>query len=269
MDYRDKVLGRVHSTESFGSVDGPGIRFVVFMQGCHMRCQFCHNPDTWRIGRGGKEWTAEDLIEEAVKYRDFWGEKGGITVSGGEPLIQVEFLIEFFKLAKARGIHTTLDSCAATFTFEEPFFSHFNELLKYTDLILLDLKQIDDEMHKVLTGRSNSNILACAKYLSDVHQPVWIRHVLVPGGSDRDDLLKRLNVFISTLTNVEKCEILPYHKLGVYKYEVLGLSYPLKDVEPPTADRVENANILLHCKDYKGYLNHKPKAYPPEETGVS
>lgn len=248
------VLGRVHSTESFGSVDGPGIRFIVFMQGCHLRCQFCHNPDTWRIGRGGKEWTAEDLLAEAVKYRAFWGEKGGITVSGGEPLIQIDFLIEFFKLAKEKGIHTTLDSCAAPFTFEEPFFSKFNELLKYTDLILLDIKQIDDEAHKKLTGRGNANILDCARYLSDVGQPVWIRHVLVPGGSDNDAFLIRLNAFVKTLKNVKRFEVLPYHQLGVYKYEVLGIPYPLKDVPTPTPERVENANILLNCRDYTEYL---------------
>ncbi|MBF0779601.1 MULTISPECIES: pyruvate formate-lyase-activating protein [unclassified Granulicatella] len=252
-----EVLGRVHSTESFGSVDGPGIRFVVFMQGCHLRCQFCHNPDTWRIGRGGKAWQAEDLLNEALKYRAFWGKTGGITVSGGEPLIQIDFLIEFFKLAKEQGVHTTLDSCAAPFTFEEPFFSKFNELLKYTDLILLDIKQIDDEEHKKLSGRTNKNILECATYLSDVGQPVWVRHVLVPGGSDRDDYLKRLNTFVKTLKNVQRLEVLPYHKLGVYKYKTLGIPYPLEGVEPPTADRVENANILLNCKDYQGYLNQQ------------
>ncbi|MBS4750683.1 pyruvate formate lyase-activating protein [Granulicatella sp. zg-ZJ] len=249
------VLGRVHSTESFGSVDGPGIRFVVFMQGCHLRCQFCHNPDTWRLGQGGREWTAEDLLNEALKYKEFWGERGGITVSGGEPLIQIDFLIEFFKLAKEKGVHTTLDSCAAPFTFDEPFFSKFNELLKYTDLILLDIKQIDDEEHKILTGRSNQNILDAATYLSEVNQPVWIRHVLVPGGSDKDELLVRLDKFVKTLKNVKRVEVLPYHKLGVYKYEVLGIPYPLKDVEPPTPDRVENANRLLHCKDYTAYLS--------------
>lgn len=250
----EKIMGRVHSTESFGSVDGPGIRFVVFLQGCHLRCQFCHNPDTWRIGRGGKEWAPEDLLAEAMKYKDFWGDKGGITVSGGEPLIQIDFLIEFFKLAKENGVHTTLDSCAAPFTFEEPFFSKFNELLKYTDLILLDIKQIDDDAHKVLTGRGNANILDCAKYLSDIGQPVWVRHVLVPGGSDRDDFLVRLDAFVKTLKNVQRFEVLPYHQLGVYKYEVLGIPYPLKDVQPPTAERIENANILLNCKDYTGYL---------------
>lgn len=250
----NEILGRVHSTESFGSVDGPGIRYVVFMQGCHLRCQFCHNPDTWRIGSGGSEKTAKELLEDALKYRDFWGKKGGITVSGGEPLIQIDFLIEFFKLAKKNGVHTTLDSCAAPFTYEEPFFSKFNELLKYTDLILLDIKQIDDEAHKELTGRGNANILECAQYLSKVNQPVWIRHVLVPGGSDRDDFLIRLNTFVKTLNNVDKFEVLPYHQLGVYKYEVLGIPYPLKDVEPPTKESIENAQILLNCKDYTKYL---------------
>ena len=247
------VIGRVHSTESFGSVDGPGIRFIIFLQGCRLRCQFCHNPDTWRIGTG-TERTAEEVLQEALQYRDFWGERGGITVSGGEPLLQIDFLIDLFQRAKAEGVHTTLDTCAAVFTREEPFFSKFQELMKYTDLILLDIKQIDDEAHKVLTGWSNSTILDAARYLSDTNQPVWVRHVLVPGGSDRDDFLIRLDAFVKTLNNVQKFEILPYHKLGVYKYEALGIPYPLIGVEPPTADRVENARKLLHCDDYTGYL---------------
>lgn len=250
----NEILGRIHSTESFGSVDGPGIRFVVFMQGCHLRCQFCHNPDTWRIGSGGTLRTAKDLLDNALQYKEFWGTRGGITVSGGEPLIQIDFLIEFFKLAKEAGVHTTLDSCAAPFTYDEPFFSKFNELLKYTDLILLDIKQIDEDAHKILTGRTNSNILECAKYLSKINQPVWIRHVLVPGGSDRDDFLMRLNDFVKTLNNVDKFEVLPYHQLGVYKYKALGIPYPLEGVPVPTQERIDNAKNLLHCSDYTKYL---------------
>ena len=162
----EPVVGYIHSTESFGSVDGPGVRFVTFMQGCRMRCEFCHNPDTWNIG-GGKKITSQELLEEALRYRAFWGKKGGVTVSGGEPLLQVDFLIDFFKRCKAMGIHTTLDSCGMPFTYDEPFFSKFEELLEYTDLILLDIKHIDDEQHKKLTAWTNKNILQLAEYLSD------------------------------------------------------------------------------------------------------
>ncbi len=150
----EKTIGYVHSIETFGSVDGPGLRFVVFMQGCRMRCQFCHNPDTWNIG-GGKEYTADELLDKAERFRPYWGDKGGITVSGGEPLLQIDFLIELFKKAKERKMHTTLDTCGKPFTYEEPFFSRFQELMKYTDLLLFDIKHIDNEEHKKLTHWDN------------------------------------------------------------------------------------------------------------------
>lgn len=249
----EPVVGHIHSTESFGSVDGPGIRFVTFMQGCRMRCEFCHNPDTWKIGTG-KEITSEQLLQQALQYRAFWGKKGGVTVSGGEPLLQMEFLIDFFKRCKAEGVHTTLDSCGKPFTFEEPFFSQFNELLEYTDLILLDIKHIDSEGHRKLTGWPNENIIEMAKYLSEKGQPIWVRHVLVPERTDFDEYLERLGTFVGTLKNVKKFEILPYHKLGVYKWETLGIPYTLKGIEPPTAERVENAKRIMHTESYKGYL---------------
>lgn len=248
----EEVIGYVHSTESFGSVDGPGIRFVTFMQGCRMRCQFCHNPDTWNIGTG-KEMTPKQLLNEAVKYRAFWGEKGGVTVSGGEPLLQIDFLIEYFKLCKAEGIHTTLDSCGLPFTYDEPFFSKFEELLQYVDLILLDIKHIDREGHRQLTAWPNDSIIALAQYLSEKGQPVWIRHVLVPERTDYDEYLQRLGDFIATLKNVKKVEILPYHQLGVYKWAVLGIPYKLEGIDPPTPERVENAQRLLRTEEYTGY----------------
>ena len=199
----EPVTGYIHSTESFGSVDGPGIRFITFMQGCRMRCEFCHNPDTWKIGKKNAI-TSEELLNQALQYRPFWGAQGGVTVSGGEPLLQVDFLIDFFKRCKAEGVHTTLDSCGMPFTYEEPFFSKFEELLKYTDLILLDIKHIDAEQHKRLTGWTNENILELGRYLSKVNQPVWIRHVLVPERSDYDEYLYRLNDYVKTLNNVKK-----------------------------------------------------------------
>jgi len=248
------VIGTIHSTENFGTVDGPGVRFIVFTQGCRMRCQFCHNPDTWKIG-GGKERSTDDILAEALRYKTYWGKDGGITVSGGEPLLQMEFLIDLFKRAKAAGVHTTLDSCGKPFTREEPFFSQFEELMKYTDLILFDIKHIDDEQHKVLTSLGNSNILEMAKYLSEINQPVWIRHVLVPQRTDYDEYLIRLSDFIKTLSNVQKVEVLPYHTMGLYKYQELGIPYPLEGIETPATERVENAKKILQTADYTGYLN--------------
>ncbi|MBE9388095.1 pyruvate formate-lyase-activating protein [Vagococcus salmoninarum] len=247
------VVGRIHSTESFGTVDGPGVRFIVFTQGCRMRCEFCHNPDTWKIG-GGREVTSDEVLEEALKYRSYWGEKGGITVSGGEPLLQLDFLTDLFKKAKALGIHTTIDTCGKPFSHEEPFISEFSELMKYTDMLLFDIKHIDAEGHKQLTKNTNDNILEMAKYLSDIKKPVWIRHVLVPERTDYDEYLIRLNAFIETLENVDKVEILPYHTMGRYKWEELDLEYPLEGIDPPTQERVKNAQDILHVHDYQGYL---------------
>ena len=241
------VQGYVHSLESFGSVDGPGVRYVIFLAGCAMRCQFCHNPDTWNM-QTGIPYTADALLEKAMRYRSYWGENGGITVSGGEPLLQIDFLIELFRKAKEQGIHTTLDTSGNPFTREEPFFGKFQELMKYTDLFLLDIKQIDDEQHKILTGCTNQNILDLARYLSDEKKPVWIRHVLVPQRSDNDEYLDRLRAFLDTLQNVERVEVLPYHTLGVYKWKELGLSYPLEGIDPPTKERIENAKEKLRTR---------------------
>ena len=236
--------GYIHSTESFGSVDGPGVRFVIFTAGCPMRCQFCHNPDTWNM-KTGTLTSTDDLIKKALRYRSYWGDEGGITVSGGEPLLQIDFLTELFKKAKENGIHTTLDTSGNPFTREKPFFSKFNELMQYTDLILLDIKHIDEKEHIRLTGHTNKNILELATYLSDMKKPVWIRHVLVPKRSDKDEYLDRLHEFILTLHNVERVEVLPYHTLGAYKWKELGMEYPLEGIDPPTAERVENARKRL------------------------
>lgn len=238
------VKGYIHSTESFGSVDGPGIRFLIFLQGCPMRCQYCHNPDSWQIGRG-EEKTADELLNQAERFRSYWGNKGGITVSGGEALMQIDFLTELFEKAKQRGINTCLDTSAQPFTRREPFFGKFERLMKSTDTVLLDIKHINDEEHRKLTRHSNKNILDCARYLSDIHKPVWIRHVLVPGITDNDEYLHQLRDFIQTLSNVERIDVLPYHTLGIFKYEKLGIDYPLQGVTPPTAERVENANKIL------------------------
>lgn len=242
--------GYIHSLESFGSVDGPGVRYVVFLQGCDLRCQFCHNPDTWKH-QGGEEWEAKDLFEKVYKYKSYWGKNGGITVSGGEPLLQLEFVTEFFRLAKERGVHTTLDTSGGPFTEEEPFISGFQELMKYTDLVMLDLKEWDSKKHKELTGQTNENILKLAKYLSDQGKDMWIRHVLVPGKTDEEDALKQMDAFIQGLKTVCRVEVLPYHTMGEFKWKELGINYPLAGVRVPTEEEVKRAEELLHCNKYE------------------
>lgn len=242
------TAGYVHSLESFGSVDGPGVRFVIFLAGCSMRCQFCHNPDTWKMSAGTK-YTTEELLKKAVRYRAYWGEEGGITVTGGEPLLQIDFLLELFRKAKEQGIHTTIDTSGSPFTREEPFFGKLQELMKYTDLVMLDIKHINGEKHKALTGQENENILDFARYLDEIKKPVWIRHVLVPERTDDDEYLKKLSNFVHSLHNVEKIEILPYHTLGAYKWKELGFSYPLEGIEPPSKERIENAERILGIRE--------------------
>lgn len=247
----ENTVGYLHSIETFGTVDGPGIRFVAFMQGCRLRCAFCHNPDTWSMG-GGTPYTAQELVDKALEYRPYWGDEGGITISGGEPLLQIDFILEVFKLAKKHGVHTAIDSCGAPFTREEPFFSVYDELMEYTDLVLMDIKHINNEFHKVYTMSENTAILAMAEDLSKRGIPMWIRHVLVPEHSDFDEDLEALSAFIQSLGSaVKNVEILPYHELGVYKYEELGIPYRLKGIQPPTRERVENANRILRTNEYK------------------
>lgn len=237
--------GNIHSIETFGTVDGPGIRYVIFTQGCLLRCQFCHNADTWEIG-SGKQMSVDEIMQDLTSYLPFiQSSGGGITVSGGEPLLQIPFLIELFKECKKRGIHTTIDSSGGCYSTSPQFQTELNELLTYTDLILLDLKHMNRKKHISLTGMGNDHILQFAKLLSDKQIPVWIRHVLVPTISDIDEDLHELGDFIAALQNVKKIEILPYHKLGVYKWEALGLEYPLEDIEPPSQDRVKNAYEIL------------------------
>lgn len=240
------MIGHIHSTESFGAADGPGVRFIVFMQGCHMRCRYCHNPDTWKMD-GGDEVTADEILKRALRFKPYWGKDGGITISGGEPLLQIDFVIELFKKAKELGINTCIDTAGNPFTKEEPFFSKFEELMKYTDLLLLDLKEINPARHKDLTGFDNSNIIEMAKYLSEINKPVWIRHVLVPEHSDFDEDLDALGDFIDTLSNVDRVEILPYHTLGKFKWENLGIPYTLESISPPSAERIENAKTRIHA----------------------
>ena len=242
--------GNIHSIETLGTVDGPGIRYVVFTQGCLLRCQFCHNADTWEIG-SGKPMAVSEIMNDLTSYLPFiQASGGGITVSGGEPLLQIPFLVELFKACKSKGIHTTIDSSGGCFSSSAHFLEGLEELLLYTDLILLDLKHINRKKHIKLTGMANDHILEFAKFLSSHKVPVWIRHVLVPSVTDDPTDLKELGEFIGSLENVQKIEILPYHKLGVYKWEALGHEYPLKDIEPPSEEKVQYAleQITKHWK---------------------
>ena len=245
------MIGRVHSIESFGTVDGPGIRMVIFLSGCPMRCLYCHNPDTWDP-KGGTPMTAEDILNQYEQARPFY-KKGGITVSGGEPLRQMEFLTAFFELARSKGVHTALDTAGQPFRPDDAaYLADFDRLMRSTSLVILDLKEIDPEKHRQLTGKDNANILAMARHISDLGVPLWIRHVLVPGLTDDEEGLRRTAEFISSLRTVHRVEVLPYHTLGLFKWQKLGIPYPLPDAVPPTAEQVRRAEELLEVHKYPG-----------------
>lgn len=242
-------LGLIHSCESFGSVDGPGVRYVIFMQGCNMRCAYCHNPDTWKIGIG--DTSAQEVFKQAIRCKSYWRNGGGITVSGGEPLLQIDFLIDLFTLAKKEEVNTCIDTCGQPFdSNNKEFMTKFNKLLELTDLLLVDIKHIDNEKHIKLTGKPNTNILEMLKYLDKVKKPVWIRHVLVPSINDDELSLYKTKEFIDTLSNVKRVEILPYHNLGVYKYAKLGIKYRLEGIKPPTKEDLIKANQILDTAKY-------------------
>ena len=235
------MIGHIHSTESFGTVDGPGVRFVVFFQGCPLRCKYCHNPDTWEFGKG-TERTAEDLMKEYDSYKEFL-KSGGITATGGEPLAQPEFLAELFALAKSMGVHTCLDTSAGVYSPEHH--EAIDKALKYTDLVMLDIKHIDSAEHKKLTGMGNEHILAFARHLRDLGIPVWIRHVVVPDITDQHDELFALGEFLSTLTNLKALDVLPYHDMAKPKYENLGIEYPLGDTPPLSKEEAIKAREII------------------------
>ncbi|MBQ8295203.1 MAG: pyruvate formate lyase-activating protein [Clostridia bacterium] len=238
------MTGRIHSFESFGTVDGPGIRFVVFLQGCPLRCQYCHNPDTW--GAGGEEYTVDAVVERALRYKNYFGDKGGVTVTGGEPLLQIDFVTQLFTALKAKGIHTCVDTSGIAFQPDNANSVEKHEkLLQVADLFLLDIKHIDDEACKKLTGQSNAHTLAFAKFLSDHGKTMWIRQVLVPGITDGEESLQKTRAFIDSLNTVDRVEVLPYHTMGEVKYEKLGMEYPLKGVPTPTKERVQFAKKIL------------------------
>ncbi len=239
------MLGRIHSTESFGAVDGPGTRFVIFTQGCPMRCQYCHNPDTWSVNEGTMR-SVEELVEEFNKTKEFYQNGGGVTVTGGEPLLQIDFLIELFTAFKAQGVHTCIDSSGIVFNRSNAaFMEKMDRLLEVTDLIMLDIKHIDPEQHKVLTSQPNTNILDFAKYLDEKKQVIWLRHVVVPGITDNPVYLKQLGEFLATLHNIQALDVLPYHTMGEVKYENLGIPYPLKGLPSLTTDEAVKARDII------------------------
>ncbi len=244
------ISGNIHSIETLGTVDGPGIRFVIFMQGCPMRCKYCHNPDTREFVEN-KKMTVDEILKKYDGVKEFL-KNGGITVTGGEPLSQIDFVIELFKKAKQKNIHTALDTSGILFNKDKT--EKIDELLNYTDLVLLDIKHINDEEHIKLTTFSNKNVLEFAKYLSKKNIPIWIRHVLIPTITDKKEYLQELGKFIGSLNNIKALDILPYHNMAIPKYENLGIDYPLKDIIPPSKeDTIKAREIILQAYRNKNY----------------
>ena len=238
------MVGQIHSIQTFGTVDGPGTRFVVFFKGCPMRCAYCHNPDTWEMA-GGEEWTVEALMKYYDDNKEFY-KNGGLTATGGEPLMQIDFLTELFEACKKEGVHTCLDTSGICFNPDSPeMLAKYDRLIKSTDLVMLDIKHIDPEKHIELTSQKNDNILAFARYLSDHDIMMWIRHVIVPGITYEPEYLDRLGYFLGDLKTAKGLEVLPYHTLGVSKYEQLGIEYKLKDVKARNNDDAVKARQII------------------------
>lgn len=247
----EPVKGRINSIETFGAVDGPGVRYIVFLQGCRMRCRYCHNPETWaETSEESYEETAEETFRKAWRYHNYWKNGGGITVSGGEALLQMEYVTELFRLAKDRNVHTTLDTSGQPFSRDPEVLERFTALMRVTDLFLLDIKHIDSAEHRKLTGWDNDNILELARFLVQNHRHLWIRHVLVPGITTDEEELRRLRAFLDELRSidaacVERVEVLPYHRLGIAKYDKLGIPYSLRKTDPPTQEEIQKAEAIL------------------------
>jgi pyruvate formate lyase activating enzyme len=234
-----EITARIHSVETFGTQDGPGIRYVIFFQGCPLRCLYCHNRDTWN-SRGGQEKTLHELIDDITQYKDFYlASGGGVTASGGEPALQAGFLFHLFSACRGMGLNTAIDTSGCT--GPKPLVP----LLPVTDLVLLDIKHINPAKHKVLTGVSNKRALELARFLSLQKKAIWVRFVLIPGYTDDSEDIRRLAEFLQELTSLEKVEVLPYHTLGAYKWEELGLVNPLQGVEPPDPAKVAEAKAIL------------------------
>lgn len=231
------MKGHIHSFETFGTKDGPGIRFVFFMQGCPLRCLYCHNPDTWKPNEGKYELTPQQALDEVMKVKAFV--KGGITVSGGEPMLQPEFVLELFKLCKNVGIHTAIDTSGFLFNDKT------KEILTYTDLVLLDIKHINPDKYKELTARPLEPTLNFIEYLAEINKPVWLRYVLVPHFTDNEKDLHQWAQYVSQFKNVERVDILPFHQMGIHKWEQIGQEYKLKDINPPSNQELNKAEAIF------------------------
>lgn len=256
------MTGRIHSLESFGTVDGPGTRFVVFLQGCPMRCAYCHNPDTWAFN-GGTEMEASYIIEQYERNKPFYANNGGITVTGGEPLLQIDFLIELFTLCKEKGIHTCIDSSGITYKPNNTKYNaKLDHLMTMTDLVMLDIKHIDPDKHKELTKQPNDGILAFAAYLNDKNIDMWIRHVVVPGLTDDEESLYKLGYFIGQFKNLKALDVLPYHDMAKKKYKELEMEYTLADVPPMDKNKIpeKKAYILDGIRKRRAELGIGPKS---------
>ncbi|HAS56203.1 MAG TPA: pyruvate formate lyase-activating protein [Firmicutes bacterium] len=243
--YSDKL-------ESFGLVDGPGVRSILFLSGCPLRCLYCHNPEM-QSATCGKIITPEEAYQKLIKYKRYWGDKGGVTVSGGEPLNSIDFLIELGKILKKESISYVIDTSIATFSLEPTYLKKFDELLSLSSLFLLDLKALDPTLHKKITGKDNKNILEGYKYLKEKNFPVWIRYVLLPGYTDNEETLKSSSDFLKQFSNIKRVEILPYHSLALPKYEQLHRDYILKDVLPPSKEDIDKANKIMDVAYFDGY----------------
>lgn len=246
------TVGYYQSLESFALVDGPGVRSVLFLAGCPFRCLFCHNPDSWEFSKKNPI-TPEEAYKKLIRYKPYWRDNGGVTISGGEPLAQLDFIIELSRLFHNEGISVAIDTSGATFNMNDAYLKKFDELLQVSDLFLLDIKAVDSSLHKKITGKDNKNVLELFSYLDKKNYPIWVRHVLVPTLSDNDERLRETHEFLSQFKNIRRVEVLPYHTLGTFKYDLLKMEYPLKDVPAPTKERVENAEKILCVKDYPDY----------------
>ena len=238
------MIGYYSSFESFGSVDGPGLRSILFLTGCPFRCLYCHNPETWQL-KNGKEITSEEAFQKLIKYRPYWGSDGGITISGGEPLSQLDFLIELGTLAKQNNISYVIDTAGGTFRIDEAYLQKFDKLLDVCTLFLLDIKTADEKLHKKITGVDFENVDKLYHYLAKKNFPIWVRHVLVPGlTSDHKQLIKTKN-YLSQFTNIKRIEVLPYHNLALEKYQKLGIKYPLINTPLPSKEEIAYAKSIL------------------------
>ncbi|MCB1196310.1 pyruvate formate lyase-activating protein [bacterium] len=243
------AVARIHSIETFGTVDGPGIRYVIFFQGCLLKCIYCHNRDTWD-SQAGREVTVDGLFQEIKSYMPYFAaSNGGVTATGGEPTIHAVFLTELFKKCKEHSIHTALDTSGFA-SIDDPA---IRELLDCTDLILLDIKSMNDAVFKRITGASNQKTLAMARYLCEINKPTWIRYVILPGYTDDTASARQLADFIGDMPNVEKVELLPYHSMGEFKWQLVGDTYVLHGVETPSADVMKKIRRIFEKRNIPTY----------------